>query len=74
MRGTLDAEVVIILCPRLCNVGIVVIVAILLFVVHRGIGGSGCLWEVSVALFYDVGAVDGYYRVFPSCRLQYRSP
>lgn len=47
MRGALDAEIVVVVQSGMSNMGIVIIVAVL-FVLYRGIGGSGCLCKESI--------------------------
>ena len=43
MGGALDTEIIVILRSRMGNVRIVIVVAILLLIIYRRIGGSGCL-------------------------------
>ena len=43
MGGTLDAKIIVIFCSSMCNIRVVVVVAVLLLVFYGRIGGSGCL-------------------------------
>ncbi len=48
MGRALDAEIIVILRSRMGNVWIVIVVAILLLIIYRRIGGSGCLCKESI--------------------------
>lgn len=65
MRRALNAEIIVILRSRMMNIGIVIVVAVLLLVIYRGLGGSGCLWKESMNVYKRWGS--RYYRVLPLC-------